>query len=307
MLRALREGVRRIALRRASFLAVLSSSTGTSDEAAGLVAVSSFSGGRKERGRGDGDFHPSFSGVGSVNMRAGLKLREGEGDERSCSGCSCAFREGLAVGEVVRGKQRGDWSSRAARTPLVVKEREEKERGGRRRDDDDGIVSPAPFLPLRSTFDMARTSHGAADSFAQAVSFISASSVSSSSETKLRVGSSPRVLASAKQLTTLLAQIYSLYKISTSSSRPPTPRPGIWDFTARAKWDSWTALGNSGEYEGVEGQDKAKRDYEEVARGLGWMGEEVEGEPVVPLEKKREGGGMVSVSRMAPEEPPGGA
>lgn len=82
----------------------------------------------------------------------------------------------------------------------------------------------------------------------------------------------------------------------------------MFDFTARAKWDSWSALGNGGEYEGVEGQEKAKSDYEEVARGLGWMGEEVEGEPVVPVERKKEGGGgMVSVSRMAPEEPPGGA
>ncbi|ORY89836.1 hypothetical protein BCR35DRAFT_300350 [Leucosporidium creatinivorum] len=124
--------------------------------------------------------------------------------------------------------------------------------------------------------------------FERAVFYISSSSVSSSSETKLR--------------------IYSLYKIATTSSRPSTSRPGIFDFQGRAKWDSWTAMGSKSEYDGEEGRSRAREEYIGEAVKMGFKrktGEEtIEEVQSTPSTSKRqvEPEAMVRVSRMADEE-----
>lgn len=105
-----------------------------------------------------------------------------------------------------------------------------------------------------------------------------------------------------------MLQIYSLYKIATTSSRPSTSRPGIFDFQGRAKWDSWTALGSKSEYDGEDGKIKAAQDYIEEAVKMGFKRETVEEtmkeEPPVASSSKRQPDpeAMVRVSRMADEE-----
>ncbi|KAJ6575014.1 hypothetical protein B0H19DRAFT_934679, partial [Mycena capillaripes] len=64
-------------------------------------------------------------------------------------------------------------------------------------------------------------------------------------------------------LTTL--QLYGLFKYITVSSVPSSPRPSIFDFTGRAKWDAWTAAGNI-----YSAKADAESRYLEIARGLGW-------------------------------------
>lgn len=103
-----------------------------------------------------------------------------------------------------------------------------------------------------------------------------------------------------------LAQIYALYKIATTSSRPSTSRPGIFDFQGRAKWDSWTALGSKDQYEGEEGRARAREEYISEARKMGWKEEgvgAVEQEDDRPRggKRKEEPEAMVRVSRMAEE------
>lgn len=103
-------------------------------------------------------------------------------------------------------------------------------------------------------------------------------------------------------------QVYSLYKIATTSSRPSTSRPGIFDFQGRAKWDSWTALGSKSEYDGEEGKAKAREEYIGEAVKMGFKretGEENVGEVqqlVASSKRQPEPEAMVRVSRMADEE-----
>jgi hypothetical protein len=92
-----------------------------------------------------------------------------------------------------------------------------------------------------------------------------------------------------------------------------------FDFTQRAKWDSWHALGSSDCYRlsAQEVKEKAKEEYRAVAVEMGWTEEDDEEE--VPeaagsgVQRRgstrragRGGSGMVSVSKMEDELPPGG-
>jgi len=70
--------------------------------------------------------------------------------------------------------------------------------------------------------------------------------------------------------------LYGLFKYLTSSKSPTTSRPSIFDPTARAKWDAWSAAGKK--YE--KGSDAESR-YVEIARTLGWTEGAPESRPVV--------------------------
>ncbi|GAA5879014.1 hypothetical protein JCM3774_004468 [Rhodotorula dairenensis] len=79
-------------------------------------------------------------------------------------------------------------------------------------------------------------------SFEAAVAHIGSSRVPSDTQTKL--------------------QLYALYKIATVSIRPvPGSRPGMLDFTGRAKWDAWD---KAGAQDGMTA-DEAKRRYVRLA------------------------------------------
>ncbi|BGO92039.1 hypothetical protein NBRC10512_001008 [Rhodotorula toruloides] len=117
-------------------------------------------------------------------------------------------------------------------------------------------------------------------SFEQAVAFVGSSTVASSNETKLA--------------------LYALFKIATVSSRPTTSRPGLLDWTGRAKWDAWDKLGREERFEGEAGKRQAQEEYVEVARRLGFDANETAkgdgGTQDVPKKEKQEQ--MVSVSTM---------
>ncbi|GAA5987887.1 hypothetical protein JCM10908_007258 [Rhodotorula pacifica] len=73
--------------------------------------------------------------------------------------------------------------------------------------------------------------------FRGAVAHISSSKAPSDTQTKL--------------------QLYALYKIATVSSRPVAgSRPGMLDFTGRAKWDAWDRLGAE---EGMNPEEAQRR------------------------------------------------
>ena len=64
-------------------------------------------------------------------------------------------------------------------------------------------------------------------------------------------------------------QLYGLFKFVTVSHTPNTSRPGIFDFTGRAKWDSWQEVGTK--YSTQSDPDgAAQARYLEIARSLGW-------------------------------------
>ncbi|SCV70090.1 BQ2448_1484 [Microbotryum intermedium] len=70
--------------------------------------------------------------------------------------------------------------------------------------------------------------------------------------------------------------LYALYKIAISSPYPSTPRPGIWDFTSRAKWDAWNELGRKDvafSMGGEESRTNAREAYLEQGTRLGWRPE----------------------------------
>ncbi|GAA5893292.1 hypothetical protein JCM6882_007996 [Rhodosporidiobolus microsporus] len=111
------------------------------------------------------------------------------------------------------------------------------------------------------------SSSSASSAFERAVAWVGSSQVSTSNETKLR--------------------LYALYKIATASHTPSTSRPGIFDFTGRAKWDAWAAAGKGFEGEGEDGgKARARREYEDEARRLGWVDAETgeAGEVEQPIE-----------------------
>jgi acyl-CoA-binding protein len=60
-------------------------------------------------------------------------------------------------------------------------------------------------------------------------------------------------------------QLYGLFKYVTVSSLPASQRPSIFDFTGRAKWDAWTAAGNT-----YSTKADAESRYLEIAQSLGW-------------------------------------
>ncbi|BGP00110.1 Ankyrin repeat-containing domain protein [Rhodotorula toruloides] len=116
-------------------------------------------------------------------------------------------------------------------------------------------------------------------SFEQAVAFVASSTAASSNETKLK--------------------LYALFKIAIVSSRPTTSRPGLLDWTGRAKWDAWDKLGREERFQGEAGKQRAQEEYVEEARRLGFNAGERAGEGEtqnVPKKEKQEQ--MVSVSTM---------
>ncbi|GAA5912185.1 uncharacterized protein JCM6883_000590 [Sporobolomyces salmoneus] len=112
--------------------------------------------------------------------------------------------------------------------------------------------------------------------FEDAVQWIASSSVATTTQTKLK--------------------LYALFKIATTTSRPTNSRPGMLDFSGRAKWDAWDNMGKSG-YEGEEGKERAKQDYVREARALGYSEGEQDAVEAAPkrVEKKEQ---AVSVSQM---------
>ncbi|KAJ6604558.1 ankyrin repeat-containing domain protein [Mycena vulgaris] len=93
-------------------------------------------------------------------------------------------------------------------------------------------------------------------------------------------------------------ELYGLFKYINVSSLPTTPRPSIFDFTGRAKWDAWSTAGNT-----YSTKADAESRYLEIARSLGWT----EGKPAghdEPAKSSGEPAGFgTSVSSMSrPEE-----
>jgi acyl-CoA-binding protein len=63
--------------------------------------------------------------------------------------------------------------------------------------------------------------------------------------------------------------LYGLFKFVTASHTPNTSKPGIFDLTGRAKWDSWLEVGTK--YSTQSDPDgAAQARYLEIARSLGW-------------------------------------
>jgi len=77
---------------------------------------------------------------------------------------------------------------------------------------------------------------------------------------------------------TIRLELYGLFKFVNVSHTPNTPKPGIFDLTGRAKWDSWKEVGTR--YSTQSDPDgAAQARYLEIARSLGWKpGETVEGD-----------------------------
>jgi len=68
---------------------------------------------------------------------------------------------------------------------------------------------------------------------------------------------------------TVKLELYGLFKFVTVSHAPTTSRPGLLDFTGRAKWDSWQELGKK--YSTRPDPDRAAQArYLEIAKSLGW-------------------------------------
>jgi len=64
-------------------------------------------------------------------------------------------------------------------------------------------------------------------------------------------------------------QLYGLFKFVNVSHTPNTPKPGIFDFTGKAKWDSWKEVGTR--YSTQSDPDgAAQAQYLEIAKSLGW-------------------------------------
>ncbi|KAJ7492713.1 ankyrin repeat-containing domain protein [Mycena latifolia] len=60
-------------------------------------------------------------------------------------------------------------------------------------------------------------------------------------------------------------ELYGLFKYINVSSVPSTPRPSIFDFTGRAKWDAWSTAGST-----YSTKADAEDRYLGIARSLGW-------------------------------------
>ncbi|GAA5857323.1 hypothetical protein JCM9279_000296 [Rhodotorula babjevae] len=116
--------------------------------------------------------------------------------------------------------------------------------------------------------------------FDRAVAYVSSSTAPSSNEHKLR--------------------LYALYKVATSTRTPTASRPGLLDFSGRAKWDAWSRLGKEDEWARLsddEAREGARRAYIDEARRLGFVDgkEEVQERPAAKKDKKDQ---MVAVSTL---------
>lgn len=74
-------------------------------------------------------------------------------------------------------------------------------------------------------------------------------------------------------------ELYALYKYVTSGPKPTTTRPGLFDWTGRAKWDAWDQLGGT-DIDEKEAQER----YMRIATGLGWPGPSFD----IPKEEQEE-------------------
>jgi acyl-CoA-binding protein len=63
--------------------------------------------------------------------------------------------------------------------------------------------------------------------------------------------------------------LYGLFKFVTVSHTPNTSKPGIFDFTGRAKWDSWQEVGTRYSTQS-DPSGVAQTRYLEIAESLGW-------------------------------------
>ncbi|KAI0715321.1 ankyrin repeat-containing domain protein [Earliella scabrosa] len=61
-------------------------------------------------------------------------------------------------------------------------------------------------------------------------------------------------------------ELYAIFKYLTVSPSPNVPKPSIFDFAGKAKWDAWQTAGKT--YEGQPAD--AENRYLEIARSLGW-------------------------------------
>ncbi|PIL31676.1 transporter [Ganoderma sinense ZZ0214-1] len=112
------------------------------------------------------------------------------------------------------------------------------------------------------------TTYNPSPSFREAALYLSnASSLSSTSNTvKLEV----------------LRQLYAIFKYLTVSPSPNTPKPSLFDFAGKAKWDAWNGAGQT--YKDRPADAEAR--YLEIARSLGW----VEGKAAELAEEHPKGG-----------------
>lgn len=72
-----------------------------------------------------------------------------------------------------------------------------------------------------------------------------------------------------------IPQIYGLFKYLTVSHTPNTSRPGLLDFTGRAKWDAWNSVGAKYDDRAFEVEER----YLQIATELGWKEGEKKQEP----------------------------
>ncbi|KAI0830595.1 ankyrin [Trametes gibbosa] len=76
-------------------------------------------------------------------------------------------------------------------------------------------------------------------------------------------------------------ELYAIFKYLTVSPTPNTPKPSIFDFTGKAKWDAWRT---AGELYGDRPADAEAR-YLEIARSLEWTeGKQPEPEPTSDID-----------------------
>ncbi|TFK92764.1 ankyrin [Polyporus arcularius HHB13444] len=112
------------------------------------------------------------------------------------------------------------------------------------------------------------SSYNPSGSFQEAASYLSrASSLSSvSNATKL--------------------ELYAIFKYLTVSPTPNVPKPSLFDFAGKAKWEAWQTAGKTYQDRPADAEER----YLEIARSLGWS-EGKAGEPA-PLKPKEsvEGG-----------------
>lgn len=89
-------------------------------------------------------------------------------------------------------------------------------------------------------------------------------------------------------------QLYGLYKFVTLSRTPNTSRPGLLDFTGKAKWDSWQEIGKK--YSTQPDPDGvAQARYLEIAKSLGWEPGTTAGDVLLDQDNNGERGSMKGV------------
>ncbi|GJE85719.1 acyl-CoA-binding domain-containing protein [Phanerochaete sordida] len=70
-------------------------------------------------------------------------------------------------------------------------------------------------------------------------------------------------------------ELYGLFKYLTTSQTPNTSRPGLLDFTGRAKWDAWSNIGK----QFADRAPDVEARYIQIATELGWKPGETSAAP----------------------------